>query len=92
MSKPKGYGRIQISIELLKQSLHMPENVDIIEASLVDGHTLEISVRADGLPDKQIDARHPPLLHPTIFHKAESFEWFWNLEKELDDDDFKTVA
>ena len=76
--------KIMISVELLKQALHMPEDTDIL--SVVPGDAdgnfglrdIVVTVRNKDLPAVP-SIEDAPWISPLITHKQEEFIWDWNV-------------
>lgn len=77
-----GYGRLKVSPELLKQALHLPDDLEILNIYMAEFHTIEMVVSAEGLPECTIGDR-PKEVMATITHKPEEFIFEWAIPHDV---------
>ncbi len=77
MSDPVGFATVDISPELIRQALHMPDDTAIIGAAMFHS-CVRLVVCAPGLPGA-FGEEPPPVVEPTVTRKPEEFVWDWRL-------------
>lgn len=83
-------GRVEVSGELLRSVLHMPEGTRLVDAGFsFTSETVTLVVEHPDLPPMPEHTPTTPLLSPSIQHHPERYEWKWNLP---DSDDTKEAS
>lgn len=66
---------IDVSGELLRQVLHMPEGTEFVYAAMCEGDRLRLRVEHPDLPLTDVVR----LVTPTVHRQPEVLTWTWNL-------------
>jgi len=79
-----GQARINVSEQLLRQALHMPDDVTILNVRLTWPHRIDLLLESPELPDVP-EGNDPPMLNPNVT-RIERYEWDWGDEEAIEDD------